>query len=138
MRLIVTVLTLPLLLSCGREFCIGPIGSSNCFSATSGGSSNPTTTGLTITVSPSLYQSGPVPRGTALTLTGQNASGAYLWTALTIQNSGGILSGTAGVNPGSYSGSTVTYTAPSAQGVTKVQVQDTSTGKITYLIFGTD
>lgn len=127
MRFFICFLLLPVLATCGRTFCLGPIGGPDCTAAATT-SGTPTGTGLSILVSPSLYQSiGPVPRGTVLTLSAQNGTGSYIWTVATASGTcGSPLTGTDGINPGSFSGGTVTYTAPSTTAICTVTVQDAS------------
>ncbi len=126
MRLLIGFLLLPFLASCGRVFCLGPLGGPDCQTAATNSGDLPSSSGLHISVSPTLYQSvGPVPRGTVLTLTAKNGSGSYIWTVATASGTcGSPLTGTAGINPGSFSGGSVTYTAPSTTAICTVTVQD--------------
>jgi hypothetical protein len=131
------VLVLASLSGCG-QVCIGPFGPADqCYVATTSASGPATsTTGLVIVVTPTIYQSGQVPQGTVLTLAAQNGAATYTWSLIPVTGEQGAITGTAGTNPGTYTGGTVTYTAPSAVGISKVQLLD-STGRTYTLTFDT-
>ncbi len=133
-----------LLSSCGRVFCVGPIGPiDECYAEPqSTGTTSGTTTAFYIAVSPSAYQGTVSPAGTALTLTATNGSGTgtYSWvmTALTPASTTPTFTNSAGSSTSPITGSSVIFTpAASTTGTYQITVTDSgnSTNTITNLTF---
>jgi hypothetical protein len=115
--------------SCGKVFCVGPIGPvDQCYAAPQSGTTTGTTSTNISIVRPTALVGQPIPRSTPITLTAANGSGTYTWQITSSSGTAGTLSAGSGGGggPSIFTGGTVTYTPPSGTGSTTVQLSDSN------------